>query len=257
MAIPAAPTELGGAKMIFLIYDNAGDNDPAILRGVAPIAVNGETLASLGIATHGDAETFDVNDPVVVIAGVENGAARRLSVDASGRLVGRPGLAYDGGSAPAFAHQRALGEAALEGEQAAAAQVATHLNGATFGATDPVVMLAGLFGTVVKRLAVDTDGRLLIADDPAFGGAGHKNTDGTAKQFKTASTPCRRIKIKADPGNAATVYIGAATVTANDTEATGGFQLAPGQETDWPVANVDQLYVIGTNADGVSFAWFV
>ena len=58
--------------------------------------------------------------------------------------------------------------------------------------------------------------------------------------------PLRKgVLIKAGTGNAGTVYLGNATVTA-DTAATGGFPLSAGQSVTLPIDQIDQLYAIGS-----------
>ena len=47
--------------------------------------------------------------------------------------------------------------------------LATHVDGATFGASDGVVVAAGLDGTTVRKLLVDTTGRLLAIAVPSQG----------------------------------------------------------------------------------------
>jgi hypothetical protein len=258
MAVPNAPTDLGGTKVMFLLWDNGGENEAAFLRGVGRQLVNGESVAHLAVATHMDGESFDASDQVVAIGAVNEGVVRKVVADASGRLVLRPALAYDGGAVPAFAHQRAIGQAALEGEDAAHAGVATHLDGGAFAASEPVVVAAGVHDAAAKRLVADAQGRLIVAAEASFGGAGHKNViaTGTAVPLRASTLPCRRVRVKADAANSGPVYLGASAVTSNEVEATGGYQLEAGDWTDVDVTDVMSLFINGTAADGVSYLYW-
>lgn len=48
MAIPAAPTEGGGDKILFLVNDNGGTNQAALMRAYFPATINAEVQAHLG-----------------------------------------------------------------------------------------------------------------------------------------------------------------------------------------------------------------
>lgn len=51
MTVPAAPTEGGGAKILFLVHDNAGTNQAALLRSYFGTTINGELQGHLGVYT--------------------------------------------------------------------------------------------------------------------------------------------------------------------------------------------------------------
>ena len=62
---------------------------------------------------------------------------------------------------------------------------------------------------------------------------------------------CSLVKLKAALDNAGLVYLGGAGVTVKDgaTDATTGFYLSAGEETDWlPISNLNLLYRICDNA---------
>lgn len=63
--------------------------------------------------------------------------------------------------------------------------------------------------------------------------------------------PCALVKLKAQSGNAGSVYIGGAnTVIAFDgiTDAVTGFELAPGDETGWiPIDNLNKFWKVSDN----------
>jgi hypothetical protein len=258
VAVPAAPTEAGGGKVIFVSLDDGGANVAAILRGLAAATINTTRHAHLAVATHEEGDTVAAGHPVAAIAGVEGTTVRPVIVDSAGRVISRPGLAYDaGGGENGFAHQRVLAGATLNGEQVGHGAVGTHLQAETFDATDPLVVMGGLVAGAAKAIAVDASGRLLTVPDATLAGTGHKDiaSTGVAVALK-GSTPCRKVQVKADSGNGAVVYLGISTVTNNETEATAGYQLAAGEEVIWEVANVNTLYINGTAGNGCSFAWW-
>jgi hypothetical protein len=49
MAVPAAPTENGGSKVLFVLDDNAGTNRANLLRAYQRTTLNGEGVADLGV----------------------------------------------------------------------------------------------------------------------------------------------------------------------------------------------------------------
>lgn len=57
MAVPAAPLELNGDKILFGTYDNAGTNAAAVLRSFKQSTVNTTVLGELGVyGTSGNLE---------------------------------------------------------------------------------------------------------------------------------------------------------------------------------------------------------
>jgi hypothetical protein len=94
----------------------------------------------------------------------------------------------------------ALGSIVVTGadDPSAAHLVGTHLDAATAGSTDPLVLAAGLNGTTVRHLAVDASGRIIVVgqDDvgsgaptvPPFLAAGY---DGSDIQYLTVGTDGR------------------------------------------------------------------
>jgi len=57
MAIPAAPQESGGEKLLFLVYDNAASNSAALLHAVNVTTVNGESYGDLVVTLDGESVT--------------------------------------------------------------------------------------------------------------------------------------------------------------------------------------------------------
>lgn len=92
MTVPSAPVEAGGDKILFMVYGSAGTNYAAVYRGIEPITVNGDVLASMAVGTHGDGRDFTANDAIVVVGGVGLGSStvRKLLTDSTGRLITRP-----------------------------------------------------------------------------------------------------------------------------------------------------------------------
>jgi hypothetical protein len=86
MTVPAAPLS-GGDKMIFLVFDAAGTLTPALLRGIASATLDAETVAHLGIASHADGDTHGAGAPLVLIGGSDGTLARKILIDAAGRVV--------------------------------------------------------------------------------------------------------------------------------------------------------------------------
>jgi hypothetical protein len=59
MTIPAAPTEAGADKILFVIDDNSGTNRANVLRGYKRAALNSEGVADLGVyPTSGTLRAF-------------------------------------------------------------------------------------------------------------------------------------------------------------------------------------------------------
>lgn len=261
MAVPTAPTEAGGDKVLFLTHDVGGTNTPGIFRGVVPRTVNGTVLSYAGIATHADAQAFVSGDPVV-LAGVweagSPGTVRKMLGDASGRVVVRPPGAYDaGGGANGFGHPTLVAKATVNGEDVGWLGVGSHADGATYSGTQPVTVIGGVYSTTAKKAISDSDGRLITDRGHTFGGNGHQAVTGSVATALRSTTACRKVLIKADSTNAGVVYVGIASVTANTTGNTGGFQMAP---TDPPitveVADLASVYIHGTNGYGVSYLWW-
>lgn len=265
MAIPAALTEAGGDKLIPLVYDNTGTNAAAAFRGVVPRTVNASQLAYLGVATHPDAGAFAAGDPVVVAGGYDSVGAvvRKIAVDASSRIIVRPQAVYDaGGGVNAFGHPKILARAAQNGEQVGWLAIGSHVDAAAFTAsTDPVAVVGGVQsgGTTVRKLAVDSSGRIITTTDRVFTGQGHAqvSTPGTAVQLRSSSTVCRLIQIIADAGNTAAMYFGVVGVTADTNATTGGYQLGAGKQMTIDATNLNIVYVNSTAAGGVSFLYWV
>lgn len=261
MAIPTALTEGAGDKMLPLVYDNAGTNAAAVWRSVVTRTINGSPLGHVGVGTHPDAATWTAADPIVVMGGVDNTVVRKLAVDASGRLVGRPAGIYDaGGGNNAYGHARLVAGTAVNGEQYGWQGVATHQDGvAGFTAPQGIVVIGGYDGANVRKLLSDTVGRVRTYEDYTLAGQGHLNVvAGTATALRAASTPFRKIRIIADGDNAVPVFLGVAGVTADETGATGGYQLRANVDVEWSGAgNLNAVFINGTSAlAGVSFLYW-
>lgn len=137
--------------------------------------------------------------------------------------------------------------------------VGTHQNEAVPGATDAYVAILGWDGTVVRRVAVTASGRVLVSSvaSAVLIGTGHINVAVTSTAIALkATTACTKVAVKADTGNAATLYIGISTVTSDETAATGGLQLEPGEGVEIEVANLATVFINGTAGDGASFMWW-
>jgi hypothetical protein len=138
--------------------------------------------------------------------------------------------------------------------------VASHQDGDTFVTADGVVVIGGVDGTTVRKLAVDASGNLIVALTlPATGvltGSGHKDivVTGTAVALRTTTT-CTSVIVKADSGNGQTIFVGISTVTNNETAGTGGLQLEPGESIALDIADLADVFINGTSGDGVSYLW--
>lgn len=83
---------------------------------------------------------------------------------------------------------------------------------------------------------------------------GHVATTGAnAIQLKATTLPCQGVIVKAHKENSATIYVGASTVTADYTAATGGYPLEPGESVGVPTQDASTVYVRGATGDAV--AW--
>lgn len=78
---------------------------------------------------------------------------------------------------------------------------------------------------------------------------------GTAIAIK-ATTVAKQVIVKARAANAGTIYLGASTVTADETAGTGGLQLSAGDMVAFPVADLALVFINGTAGDGVSYAYW-
>lgn len=144
MALPAAPTEAGGDKLLYVVDDNGGTNRANAIRGYQGGVTNGERMADVGV--------------------------------------------------------------------------------------------------------YPTSGKL---------GHGNRNAVNTSQlQLSTSSIPCQGVLIKAREANVNDVWIGKTGVTANTTEATGGYRLKPGASVGVPCRNVNEVYLrwaTFTSGDGVEW----
>lgn len=62
------------------------------------------------------------------------------------------------------------------------------------------------------------------------------------------------VTVRADPDNTGTVYVGLDSgITAGTTDATDGFPLQAGQSITLPVANANQIWVIGGAANQIVY----
>lgn len=78
---------------------------------------------------------------------------------------------------------------------------------------------------------------------------------GTAVAIK-ATTVVKQVMVKARAANVGTIYLGASTVTANETAGTGGLQLSPGDIVAFAIPDLADVFINGTAGDGVSFAYW-
>ena len=108
-----------------------------------------------------------------------------------------------------------------------------------------------LNGSVVGELDVySTSGSLLHGNRNAV------NTSQLCLSPSSASHPCQGLLVKAREGNANDVWVGMTGLTANTTEATGGWRLAPGASIGVPCRNVNEVFLrwaTYTAGDGVEW----
>lgn len=86
---------------------------------------------------------------------------------------------------------------------------------------------------------------------------GNRNAANTSQlQLTTTSTPCQGILVKARTANANDVWVGITGLTADTTESTGGWRLAPGESIGVPCRNANTVYLrwaTYTSGDGVEW----
>src|SRR5687768_14682588 len=87
MAIPNAPLEGAGDKILFGVYNNAGTNAAALIHAIVTKTLNSEIIGWLATATHADLATFAAGDAVVLQAGYDGTLVRKVLVDTSGRHI--------------------------------------------------------------------------------------------------------------------------------------------------------------------------
>jgi hypothetical protein len=78
-------------------------------------------------------------------------------------------------------------------------------------------------------------------------------TSASAIAIAASSIPAQWAIIRARSANTSTIYVGKSDVTADTTNATGGFPLDAGESVAVPCSNLTQIFIIGTSGDGV--AW--
>ena len=74
-------------------------------------------------------------------------------------------------------------------------------------------------------------------------------TGATAIALSATSIPCQGVIVKSKLANVATLYVGKSDVTADETEATGGYPLEPGESVGVPCRNVTEVFIRGTTGD--------
>lgn len=79
----------------------------------------------------------------------------------------------------------------------------------------------------------------------------------TREALRGSVTPSAVCIVKARKANTGTVYMGTVAVTADESAATGGMQLEPGDAITFSGSDLGAVYIIGTAGDGVSFMWWV
>lgn len=134
--------------------------------------------------------------------------------------------------------------------------VATHMDGDAFAASDGIVVVGGVDGTTPRKLAVDSNGNLIITTSSSSGSLenGAQTLAGSAAEaLSSSSIPCQGVLVKAASTNLATIYVGKSDVTTDFADATGGYPLEPGESVGVPCRNVNTVYVRGTTGDKV--AW--
>ena len=80
----------------------------------------------------------------------------------------------------------------------------------------------------------------------------NRDVDTTAEQGPSIAAKFG-VTVRAAPGNSGVVYVGSSDVTAGTTDATDGFPLQAGESITVPVANANQLYVIGGAANQIVY----
>lgn len=137
--------------------------------------------------------------------------------------------------------------------------IGTHVDGETMATVNKnVVAIAGVDGTTIRKIVVNSRGNPVVDDGYALSGQGNQQiaVTSTRIQITTSSNPCRLVIVKARKANTAIIYVGTSTVTNNTTASTGGYQLDASESVAIPVTNLNLVYINGTSGDGVSYLWF-
>lgn len=78
----------------------------------------------------------------------------------------------------------------------------------------------------------------------------------TAVALVAGATPSKVLIVKGRRANAGTVYLGISTVTDDETPATGGLQIDPGDVLAFTATDLRTVYINGLAGDGVTFAYW-
>jgi len=117
--------------------------------------------------------------------------------------------------------------------------------------TNRANLLRGYKGVAINAERVAALGVYPVSGDIENGNM--QLTAGTALALSSTSIPCQGLIVKARAANTATIYVGKSDVTADTTNATGGYPLEPGESVGVPCSNVNTVFIRGTSGDGV--AW--
>ena len=87
-----------------------------------------------------------------------------------------------------------------------------------------------------------------------FDHGANRDIDATAEQITSTSFACKfGVRLRADPANTGTIYIGNSDVTAGTTDATDGFPLRAGESVFLPVSNANIPYAIGSTTNQIVY----
>lgn len=106
----------------------------------------------------------------------------------------------------------------------------------------------------LTSIAAALQSGIVISSTKSFDHGSNLDIGITAERLTTLDFPCKNgITIKAGTGNAGVVYAGRIGVTAETNRNTDGFPLYATDSVTIEVENVNQIYVIGSQANQICF----
>jgi len=188
MANPNFPSD-GQAERIDALVDLSGVTYMKLAIGTKAVAGASNAAAWHGVATHVDLATFAASDGVVLGAGYDGTAVRKVLVDTGGRqiIVGAAaaGSAVAGNPVLAGGTDGTNARALLLDASGRQIVLGAGANGAAL--VGAPVRVAGSDGTNTRDIATDAGGHQQVVTGAVTDGAGTYTTLRTPNVFKTAA----------------------------------------------------------------------
>lgn len=234
-----------------------GDSMSAELTGVLRFTITAASYPALISYLFGsdDSASLDTAPRVVVQSGVVT-ISGTITADVSGSTVGVSAVGGIVNVAGSVNVANTVDIGTVSGTVTIAGTVTASISSGTVDATivgGSVSIAAGTvdIGSVTGDVAI-VPGVFGLAGN----GVAKVVSTNTAVAIAASSTPSKVLMLKARSANAGTVYIGTSTVTNNETAATGGLQLDPGDMIVFTATDLATVYVNGSAGDGVSFLYW-